>query len=462
MIQPVGRVATRKSSCRCAASDRRPARRIHCGNGRMRTYWPVEIRCSGWRSSSRFSSRRPVPTRPRRGGCRRSPTKRYFNEESHRESAFSPEEVDTLTTEWAALLESAPPQTRSSQSGRGGRRQQEHGPRRPRGSRGGVPRGRPEPAWFTLCTREVSPRHHGSAPSPETRSPGSGRRSALASGGCLDGARPSSRGPRRARCPGAWHGTAARLPVLGGFGGRPRFQWSLYWEMYWVLRASDLSSTPTCGSSTPAAPPRCPRATWPPWVASFIPSIATNACSRTGGRWRAPWPGHECSLTPWTWRSAIPDAHFDHAFSICVFEHLDYDVKQAALREIARCLKPGGLLALTFDYRNPAPGVVGVGKDPRPRNALGSEADLHRNFLGGGQFEVVGDPLLHATRSPTSGIRCTATRPTPSGPSSSGAVDGAPISASRLSVIVSTYNRRDLLAGCLKSLGRRTTLADRF
>ena len=77
-----------------------------------------------------------------------------------------------------------------------------------------------------------------------------------------------------------------------------------------------------------------------------------------------------------------------------MFEHLDFDVKQAALVEIARCLKPGGILSLTFDYRNLAPGVVGIGKDPRPRNALKSEADIHRSFLGTGHFELVGNPVF--------------------------------------------------------------------
>ena len=36
------------------------------------------------------------------------------------------------------------------------------------------------------------------------------------------------------------------------------------------------------------------------------------------------------------------------------------------------------------------------------------------------------------------------------------------MSASHLSVIVCTYNRRDLLAGCLESLGRQTLSPDRF
>jgi len=87
----------------------------------------------------------------------------------------------------------------------------------------------------------------------------------------------------------------------------------------------------------------------------------------------------------------FPDAFFDHAYSICVFEHLDFDIKQAALHEIARCLMPGGILSITFDYRNPAPFVVGVGADTRERNQIKLPQDVTRNFLATSRFQLVGD-----------------------------------------------------------------------
>src|SRR5690606_17676105 len=49
------------------------------------------------------------------------------------------------------------------------------------------------------------------------------------------------------------------------------------------------------------------------------------------------------------------EGFFDHAFSICVFEHLDFYIKQRALVEFHRTLKPGGHVGITFDYNNPAP-----------------------------------------------------------------------------------------------------------
>jgi ubiquinone/menaquinone biosynthesis C-methylase UbiE len=175
-----------------------------------------------------------------------------------------------------------------------------------------------------------------------------------------------------------------------------RFPWFLYWEIYWVLRrvgpflhpgmrlldAGGASSLFTC------------------YLASLgheLHSVDLNQRLLENGHRVASTMGWPAMFSYAMDMGALrfPDAYFDHAFSICVFEHLDYDVKQAALSEIARCLKPSGLLALTFDYRNPAPGVVGVGKDPRPRNSLKSESDLHRSFLSSGRFRVMGNPLFH-------------------------------------------------------------------
>jgi len=170
-----------------------------------------------------------------------------------------------------------------------------------------------------------------------------------------------------------------------------RFPWFLYWEIYWVLKTISPYLQPGArlfdgGGS--ASLFTC-------YLASLgfeVHSVELN-----------PTLSRQCQIIAksmgWNLHSYImdmrrlnfPDEYFDHAFSICVFEHLDYDIKQAGLSEIARCLKPGGLLAITFDYRNPAPGVVGYGKDTRPRNQLKSEEDIERTFLRSGHFDLVGN-----------------------------------------------------------------------
>jgi SAM-dependent methyltransferase len=47
---------------------------------------------------------------------------------------------------------------------------------------------------------------------------------------------------------------------------------------------------------------------------------------------------------------SFADEEFDAVFSICVLEHIAGDRQQQAVQHLARVLKPGGMLSLTFDY----------------------------------------------------------------------------------------------------------------
>lgn len=77
----------------------------------------------------------------------------------------------------------------------------------------------------------------------------------------------------------------------------------------------------------------------------------------------------------------FPENFFDMAFSVCAFEHFPFKTKQRALTEISRCLKPQKPLSLTFDYKNPAPFIEGVGPDRSEENRIGSPEDIKRSFL---------------------------------------------------------------------------------
>lgn len=46
----------------------------------------------------------------------------------------------------------------------------------------------------------------------------------------------------------------------------------------------------------------------------------------------------------------FPDNSFDRIFSICTVEHLSSSVRRKMMREVARVLKPGGIVGLTIDY----------------------------------------------------------------------------------------------------------------
>ncbi len=45
-----------------------------------------------------------------------------------------------------------------------------------------------------------------------------------------------------------------------------------------------------------------------------------------------------------------PAEHFDFVFCICVLEHLTSQQRRKAMKNLAACLKPGGLMGLTVDY----------------------------------------------------------------------------------------------------------------
>lgn len=170
-----------------------------------------------------------------------------------------------------------------------------------------------------------------------------------------------------------------------------RIPWFLYWETFWVMKVTKPllhgnARLLDCGGAS---------SLFACYLASLglrIHAVDLNKKLVANGEIIAREMG-------WRMRSyamnmgnlAFPDECFDHAYSICVFEHLDYEIKQSALAEIARCLKPGGILSITFDYRNPAPGIAGYGKDTRPKNQLKDENDIARSFFSNGLFELAGN-----------------------------------------------------------------------
>lgn len=177
---------------------------------------------------------------------------------------------------------------------------------------------------------------------------------------------------------------------LPGAADDNRLPWFLYWEIVWaltrgpklkpgsrILDAGGTSSLFTCYLAT---------------LGHELHSVdlnellvANGQAISAGMKWNnmQSYCMNMANLT-------FEDAFFDHASSICVFEHLTYDLKQAALNEIARVLKPGGILSITFDYQNPAPWIVGKGPDTSFENQISSEKDIQRSFLKTGCFELVG------------------------------------------------------------------------
>jgi 2-polyprenyl-3-methyl-5-hydroxy-6-metoxy-1,4-benzoquinol methylase len=84
--------------------------------------------------------------------------------------------------------------------------------------------------------------------------------------------------------------------------------------------------------------------------------------------------------------SAFPNETFDVVVSCSVLEHLTGDDQETALREMARVLRPGGLIGLTFDF---GPSAAGANVYlPPPHDPPPDAAEALRRFTQGGLVPV--------------------------------------------------------------------------
>ncbi len=173
-----------------------------------------------------------------------------------------------------------------------------------------------------------------------------------------------------------------------------RHPWFLYWEAYWTIRRGpqlerrsrvlDAGGTGSLFSNYLAS------------LGAETHSIDLNPELVAAGRTTAEamgWNLHSYAMD--IAKLDFPDAHFDHAYSICVFEHLEADLRQRALREIARVLKPGGILSLTFDYGAPAVFLASTGSTSDPEHLIRSPEDVRRHLFSCDALEPVRGPLFH-------------------------------------------------------------------
>jgi SAM-dependent methyltransferase len=126
-----------------------------------------------------------------------------------------------------------------------------------------------------------------------------------------------------------------------GISNDDRHPWFLYWEAYWATRRGpqlapgarvlDAGGTASLFSNYLASH----------GVETY--SIDLNPRLVEAGRTTAEAMGWKLrSYSMDMAKLDFADGFFDHAYSICVFEHLEAELRQRALREIARVLKPGG------------------------------------------------------------------------------------------------------------------------
>lgn len=167
--------------------------------------------------------------------------------------------------------------------------------------------------------------------------------------------------------------------------------WFLYWEAFWatsrgprldaehrVLDAGGTASLFSCYLASRAAETHS---------VDLNPKLVA-AGEQTAREMR--WNLHSYCMDMTDLR--FEDDYFDHAYSICVFEHLDAATRRKALSEIARVLKPGGILSLTFDYGGPGVNLGLSGPNYDPENLLRTPEDVHRHFHSCDRFEPLGNP----------------------------------------------------------------------
>jgi len=183
---------------------------------------------------------------------------------------------------------------------------------------------------------------------------------------------------------------------LPGVTRDDRHPWFLCWEAYWVMthgprlqtshRVLDAGGTASLFSCYLAS------------QGAEVHSVDLNQALVAAGQEIA-------TRMQWNLKPAcmdmtaleFPDDFFDHAYSICVFEHLDHAQRQRALKEIARVLKPGGILSITFDYGAPGVHLAGRGHDYDEKNLIRTPEDVDRHFLSAPEFDPLGNSRFEET-----------------------------------------------------------------
>ena len=173
-----------------------------------------------------------------------------------------------------------------------------------------------------------------------------------------------------------------------------RHPWFLYWEAYWTI-----GQGPKLGPSSRVLDAGGTGSLFSNYLASLgaeTHSIDLNPELVAAGRATAEamgWNLHSYAMD----MAALdfPDGYFDHAYSICVFEHLEAELRQRALHEIARVLKPGGILSLTFDYGAPAVFLASSGASSDPEHLIRTPQDVERHFFSCDALVPVGEAVFH-------------------------------------------------------------------
>jgi 2-polyprenyl-3-methyl-5-hydroxy-6-metoxy-1,4-benzoquinol methylase len=183
--------------------------------------------------------------------------------------------------------------------------------------------------------------------------------------------------------PGLWE-RANRGPdyePLPGAADDDRYPWFLYWEIVWLVlhndyqpgqRLLDLGGSGSLFSCFMAS------------QGLEVTAIDLNPELVERGNLIARRMG-------WPLRNLVMDMRrpdlagsFDHATSVCVFEHLPMSGRIQASRTITQLLRVGATFSVTFDYQNPSPAAM-----------ISSPAAVHGQFALASGLTVRGNKPFH-------------------------------------------------------------------
>jgi 2-polyprenyl-3-methyl-5-hydroxy-6-metoxy-1,4-benzoquinol methylase len=165
-----------------------------------------------------------------------------------------------------------------------------------------------------------------------------------------------------------------------------RYPWFLYWEIAWVWRNAPLHPGDRVLDLGGAS------SLFSFFLASQGVDVTTVDVNRelvTNGNLVAASLGwslenRELDIHQLARDEALRRDSFDHVTSICVFEHLPASSRVRASADIAKVVRPGGTVSLTFDYRSPA------------RLAqIDSPRDVHDQFAEPRALEPLGNPIFY-------------------------------------------------------------------
>lgn len=162
-----------------------------------------------------------------------------------------------------------------------------------------------------------------------------------------------------------------------------RYPWFLYWEIAWLVLNNDFRAGQRLldlgGSGS--------------LFSCFLASRGVEVTAVDLNEELVERGNLIAARTGWPLRNLVMDMRrpqlsgpFDHAASVCVFEHLPLTGRLQASRELGDLLTTEGTFSLTFDYLNPAPTAM-----------ISSPAAVHAQFVGASGLSVRGNQRFHDT-----------------------------------------------------------------